>query len=188
MKKRLLQVAAAVTMVVAATFLVLHTGWHLTVRSSESGQLYFSCPIKNGDEFAVGFIHSVNKNPLIDVYKIENHVIYVEQTIYYSFGAGVQTALNDGESLSYGADGGMIVSSIHKSFDQIPLRYLVGTISDHTLLLGDVMDEYAALKDVVGRFSSEKEASFQNLQVISLSARCGRHANVSFGCEFGFFM
>ena len=38
--------------------------------------------MQEGDCFGVGFIHSVNKSPLIDVYYIKDKQIYVEETIY----------------------------------------------------------------------------------------------------------
>ena len=61
--------------------------------------------IKDGDEFSVTFIHSVNNSPVTDVYQIRKSKIYVDRTIYYAFGAGVQTEIEEGQSLEYGQDG-----------------------------------------------------------------------------------
>ncbi len=44
----------------------------------------------------------------------------MEQTYYYSFGAGVQSQLNEGESMTLGEDGSIAVSNIHKDFETIP--------------------------------------------------------------------
>ena len=57
----------------------------------------------------------------------------MEKTVYYSFGAGVQTELEEGQHLEYGDDGSMIVSGFHK---EIPdLIYIVGTVSDHIMVI-----------------------------------------------------
>ncbi len=135
--------------------------------------------------FSIGFIHSVNKNPVIDVYHIEDHEIFVEETIYYSFGAGVQTELNPGETLTYGEDGCMVVGNIHKGFRDTGLRYIVGSVSDHTLILGDFSRCYDQIRDKVGVFSDQTETtSDDGVRIISLGNLCGRHTVVTFTCEY----
>ena len=116
----------------AAVFCYLHCGW-LTLRNADTGQAAARYFVWDGDWFSVGFIHSVNNSPLTDYYELRNHTIYVEKTVYYGFGAGVQTELEDGQKLEYGEDGSMIVSGFHK---EIPdLLYIVGTVSDHTMVI-----------------------------------------------------
>ena len=79
----------------------------------------------------------------------------MEETRYAEFGAGVQTELNAGETLSTGKNGEIVVSNIHK---EIPhLSYIVGTVSDHILTMG------------------KKKVSLRDL--------CGRNANVVFTFE-----
>lgn len=129
----------------------------LTLRNPSDGKLYARYPIRVGDTFSVGFIHSVNKSPLTDYYEIKKDGIYVEKTVYYGFGAGVQTELSEGETLTYGPDGSMIVSGFDKRMDN--LIYFVGTVSDHTLTIND--KEGISLRDLCGRsapvrFSYEK--------------------------------
>ncbi len=129
----------------------------LTLRNPSDGRLYASYPGRPGDTFGVGFIHSVNKSPLTDYYEIKEDGIYVEKTVYYGFGAGVQTELSEGETLTYGPDGSMIVSGFDKKMDN--LIYFVGTVSDHTLTVNN--KEGISLRDLCGRsapvrFSYEK--------------------------------
>jgi len=112
--------------------------------------------VSEGDEFSVGFIHSVNKSPLTDVYQIKDHKIYVVRTIYYGFGAGVQTEIEDGQTLEYGENGEMIVSGFDQEMSH--LSYIVGTVSDHVLTIHG--DE------------------------VSLREKCGRNSTVEFTCEF----
>ena len=82
--------------------------------------------------FSVEFIHSVNKSKVIDFYTYDsNNNIIVYKTVYYNFGAGVETELIDEEKLTFGDNGEMIVSNINKTIN--PLIYTVGTVYDHIL-------------------------------------------------------
>lgn len=144
--------------IIAAAFLLIPHRY-LTVRSSDSGALYARYAMEEGDRFSIGFKHSINLSPVIDVYEIEGKDIYVEETIYYHFGAGVQTQLNDGETLTYGEDGSMIVGNIHQLRNGV--SYIVGTVYDHVL---SVDGEEISLRDL-----------------------CGKNAAVSFNYEFQLF-
>lgn len=161
-------------------------GLYLVLTDGGTGEVYASFPVNDGDSFSIGFIHSVNKNPVIDVYHIVDGTVYVEETIYYSFGAGVQTELNAGERLDFGIDGAMIVSNVHRDFLQTGLRYLVGAASDHTLFLGDVLSNYPALYNYVGVFT-DQTYRVADIDIISLSELCGRKSVVTFTCEYRLF-
>ena len=89
----------------------------------------------NEYKFSVEFIHSDNSSPLIDYYEYKNIYIYVTKTIYYNFGAGVETELEANEKLSYGDNGEMIISNIDKIIN--PLIYVVGSVYDHILYIND---------------------------------------------------
>lgn len=121
----------------------------LQLLDAHTGRSYGSFPVKVGDSFRIGFIHSVNKSPVIDCYRIRRDGIYVESTIYYSFGAGVQTELEEGQTLSYGEDGSMIVSGFDRRMED--LIYFVGTVSDHTLTLPK--EDEVSLRSLCGRSS-----------------------------------
>ena len=85
----------------AILFLASNAGWYLVVSDGKSGEELASYPLEPGEQFAVGFIHSVNLRPLIDVYEVsEDGRMYAEETIYYQFGAGVQTEVGEG-AVSY---------------------------------------------------------------------------------------
>ena len=157
-KRKILAAAIALFIVVAAaaTFYYL-TGGYLVLTNGNTGEEYARFPLREGGVFSVGFIHSVNKSPLTDFYKISGGKIYVEKTIYYGFGAGVQTEIEEGQTLEYGEDGSMIVSGFHKEMPD--LLYIVGTVSDHTLVINGGRE--ISLRDLCGRnalvrFSYEK--------------------------------
>lgn len=149
--RKLSTVAAAVMIfITAAAFLpgCSPGGTSLVLSNADSGQVYATYPVENGDTIAVEFIHSVNKSPVRDVYEIREGEIWNTQCIYYGFGAGVEEELGEGETLSYGENGEMIISNIEKKIDNMVI--VVGTISDHTLYLGD---ETISLRDLCGRSS-----------------------------------
>jgi len=109
-----------------------------------------------GKSFSITFIHSVNKSPETDCFEIRDDGIYGVKTIYYGFGAGVPTELEEGQKLTYGEDGSMIISGIDVKLNN--LIYMVGTVYDHILTLDDGTE-------------------------ISLRELCGRSARVSFRFE-----
>ena len=119
----------------------------LTIEDARTGEQYGSWKLHVGDTFSVGFIHSVNKSPVTDHYELRRDGIYVVKTVYYGFGAGVQTEIEDGQTLEYGDDGSMIVSGFNRKIPD--LRYIVGTVSDHTLTLRDGKE--ISLRDLCGR-------------------------------------
>ena len=103
----------------AILFLASNAGWYLVVSDGKSGEELASYPLEPGEQFAVGFIHSVNLRPLIDVYEVsEDGRMYAEETIYYQFGAGVQTEVGEGETMTLGEDGAIIVGNIHQGFEK----------------------------------------------------------------------
>lgn len=139
--------------IVAALLIVLPmlAGDTLILQDSDSGEVYASFPVKQGDRFSVTFIHSVNNSPLTDVYEIRGDGIYVVETKYFGFGAGVQTEIEEGQTLTYTDDGAMLVSGFDTRLDN--LIYVVGTVSDHVM---EIDGEEISLTELCGRNSSVK--------------------------------
>lgn len=107
-----------------------------------------SFPLKNDDYFYIKFTHSVNMSPVIDYYKFNaKNEIFVYKTIYYNYGAGVETELENDETISYGTDGSMIIENINKKID--PLAYYLSDIYDHKLSIND--NDEISLWDVCGK-------------------------------------
>ena len=148
---------AAIMVVVIAAILAFtyRSGDYLVLRNGDTTEEFARFRVSEGDEFSVTFIHSVNQYPLTDVYEIRDSKIYVVRTIYNNFGAGVQTEIEEGQTLEINENGEMVVSG----FDlEMPwLSYIVGTVSDHTLTL------------------HEKKISLREL--------CGRNSKVAFSIE-----
>ena len=151
--------AIMVAIIAAVVLFALRSGDYLVLRNGDTKEEYARFRVSEGDEFSVMFIHSVNQYPLTDVYQIRGHAIYVVETIYYNFGAGVQTEIEEGQKLEIGENGEMIVTGFDREMPY--LSYIVGTVSDHTLTI----------------YGEE----------ISLRELCGRNSKVEFSCEHKFY-
>ena len=148
---------AAIMVVVIAAILTFtyRSGDYLVLRNGDTNEEFARFRVSEGDEFSVRFIHSVNQYPLTDVYEIRDSKIYVVRTIYNNFGAGVQTEIEEGQTLEINENGEMVVSGFNLEMPW--LSYIVGTVSDHTLTLHG------------------KEISLREL--------CGRNSKVAFSIE-----
>ena len=185
--KRAIWAAAIIAAIIAAAlFTTSQGGWYLIIRDAHSGAEYGRWPVEPGEQIGLGFIHSVNLYPLLDVFTVgEDGILYAETTIYYQFGAGVQTELNPGETFRVGEDGALIVDNIHQPFPE--LSSSAGGFSDRTLLLGEVSQDYPQIKDLIGVYTGQLETQVGNTRVISLSELCGKDSIITLSCEYRSF-
>ena len=154
MKKTL--IAAVIVLSVTAAVFCAHffkdDEVKLVLCYSDTDKVIETFDVTEGTEFSVEFIHSVNKSPVKDVFVIRDGKIIADRTVYSAFGAGVQTEVEDGQTLSYDEDGNMVVSGFDIEFPRV--KCIVGTVSDHIL-------------EIAG-------------ESISLTALCGKNAHVYF--------
>ena len=66
--------------------------------------------------------------------------------MYSAFGAGVQTEVEEGQTLEFDENGNMIVSGFDIEFPQV--KYIVGTVSDHVL---EIQGESISLTELCGK-------------------------------------
>ena len=121
----------------------------LVLRDFDTGKVYARYQLEEGETFSIPFVHSVNKSPVTEVYQIRNDKIYLEECLYYAFGAGVATTLEGEQTLSYGENGEMIISNINTLM--YDLIYVVGTVSDHVL---EIQNTEISLRELCGQNSS----------------------------------
>lgn len=154
MNKRIVAAVIAFAVMAAAFFVAISKQCNdtLVLYNTETGKVYKTFRIREGSEFAVEFIHSVNQSPVIDFFVIKNKEIVASKTVYSAFGAGVQTEIEEGQTLEYDSEGNMVVSGFNIVFPAV--KYIVGTVSDHVLYI-------------------EGER-------ISLTELCGKNAHVAF--------
>ena len=117
----------------------------LVIKDSESGRIYGSWHVEDGGEFVIEYVHSVNQSPVRETFLIEENIIRLLNMRFYSFGAGIEAVLEEGQELIRDGDA-MLITGFDRSFRE--LRYIVGTVSDHLLFIND--DVYS-LRDLCGR-------------------------------------
>jgi hypothetical protein len=116
----------------------------LEIRDSSSRKLYGKWPLETG-EFAVEFIHSVHKSPVRETFIIEGKMIRPHEARFSSFGAGMQSDLQEGHVLGRDGDA-LVISGFKTAFRE--LNYIVGTVSDHLLYING---ETISLRELCGR-------------------------------------
>jgi len=138
----------------AITILFLLTGKSgskaIEITNTDTGKAYFRANVEDGGEFAVEFIHSVNNSPVRETFKVEGKLIRPASVRFFSFGAGMQTELEEGMSMARDGNA-MVITGFSRAYSE--LNYIVGTVSDHLLML--------------------------NGQTISLRELCGKNAHVT---------
>ena len=117
----------------------------LEIRNSESGRVYLRKPLIDDGKFSIEFIHSVNQSPVRETFRAENGMISIVSVRFASFGAGMRSDLEEGQTLI--RDGEFLVITGFKTSYKA-LNYIVGTVSDHILYIND---EIISLRELCGR-------------------------------------
>ncbi|MBE6705935.1 MAG: DUF1850 domain-containing protein [Ruminococcaceae bacterium] len=143
-------ILTAVVFVIAAVMVCLGAcddgGLKLALCYQQTDEVIKTFDVEEGSTFSVEFIHSVNKSPVKDVFVIRNGKIYADKTIYSAFGAGVQTEVEEGQTLTYDENNNMVVSGFDIEFPKV--KCIVGTVSDHILEIGE---ESISLTELCGK-------------------------------------
>ena len=117
----------------------------LEIVNTDSGKVYGRWLIELNGGFSIEFIHSVNQSPVYETFSIEGGEIKPQAVRFYSFGAGMQTELEEGLTMSRDGDA-FVITGFSRTFAE--LNYVVGTVSDHLLY---VNGECISLKGLCGR-------------------------------------
>ena len=140
--------AAAILVIAAVALFVLPRlrapGLVLTDR--DTGRVCARYPLEDGESFSVTFRHSVNKSDVTEIYQRRGKEIWQTGCVYYGFGAGVAEELDPSWTLETGENGEMILGNIEQRMDH--LSYIVGTVYDHILRIGD---ERIVLNELCGK-------------------------------------
>ena len=120
-------------------------GGVLEIRNTASGRLYGRWQLEEYGEFAIEFVHSVNQSPVRENFRVKDGRLLLESVRFYSFGAGMQSNLEEGQVLSRDGDA-MIISGFGISWKE--LHMIVGTVSDHLLFINS---DVISLSELAGR-------------------------------------
>lgn len=103
-----------------------------TISNGKTDKIVFSDNIDNYKEFYISFIHSVNRTPVTEYYRIENNKFIVYKTTFYSFGAGMPDGSeNPNTHMKFNDNGLVEIDNIDRELKEF--TYLVGTYANHTL-------------------------------------------------------
>lgn len=82
---------------IAAGFIPLHI---LEIRDTRQGKTVFMQRVSPGEFFSLEFIHSVEKSPVMDFFRLDNdyHIVLYE-TAFRSLNTGLPATLSEGERL-----------------------------------------------------------------------------------------
>ena len=140
-------VAAALVVAAAVAFMILYPAPPgLCLSDPETGKVFATRVLRNGETFSVSFRHSVNQSDVTEIYERRGKDIWLTGCIYYDFGAGVAEVLDPGWTLETGKNGEMILGNINTKMED--LTYIVGTIYDHVL---EINGEKIVLNELCGK-------------------------------------
>ena len=135
-KKKISVIAIAavvlLTAAVAVIFALANNDTRLIICDRNSSEIYAEYNIKDGEEFSISFIHSVNITEVTDCYYADGDTIVCDKCVYSSFGAGMPTEWEDDWQISYEGEK-ITISGLN--IRQSEITYIVGTVYDHVLHL-----------------------------------------------------
>lgn len=103
--------------------------YSLTMVNMKTGQMIMKVPVLEGESFQIHYIHSVDRLPVQETFKVNQGNLVLDQVRWMSFGAGLGY-MGQGELKVEGE--WIIIEKMNRRLDSLPLR--VGTIADHCLV------------------------------------------------------
>ena len=125
--------------------LINGAGRVLVIKDAVSGKVYGKWALDENGEFMIEFIHSVNQSPVREAFRAEGGIIRPHSVRFSSFGAGMLSDLGEGQTMSRDGDA-LVITGFGTGSRE--LNYIVGTVSDHLLLING---ETVSLRDLCGR-------------------------------------
>jgi len=99
----------------------------------KTGKLVYSRRIKHTQSFYTSFIHSVNKVPVYEYYKIVDNKFVIYKTSFYSYGAGMPE-YNPSHHVTI-TNGIITIDNLNIVLDSFAL--FVGTVANHKIFFQD---------------------------------------------------
>lgn len=129
--------ASAALAVLAVTVLLLSLFIkvpYLVLTNARDSTVIFSTRISEGEEFRISYIHSVNISPVTEFFLVRDGMIVLEAIEFYTFGAGMPTMPEDGQTLIYLPGGGMRIEGFDRVLDNLTI--LTSYATGHVLYVG----------------------------------------------------
>lgn len=105
---------------------------HLVVRDYASGKIIMSLKVKSGDRFTIRYIHSVDKKPIFEQFRLDpDRGLVLEKTWFRIFGAGLGHWPGHGQLTQ--KDGWITIDKMNYTLGSFVLR--IGSPGvDHTII------------------------------------------------------
>lgn len=103
-----------------------------TITNGKTNDMVFLDSTDKYDNFYISFIHSVNRTPVHEYYRIEGNKFIVYKTTFYSYGAGMPDGSdNPNIDVKFNGSGLVEIDNLNRQLSEF--TYLVGTYANHTL-------------------------------------------------------
>ncbi|HCJ58624.1 hypothetical protein SDC9_146462 [bioreactor metagenome] len=129
-KKFVFIIAAAIV----ATVFFMPLFSMFTITDAETGKIVFNDRMIDNKEFYTSFIHSVNRMPVNEYYRIEDDHFIVYKTTFYAYGAGMPD-FEDYKQKPVLVDGMVQIDNLDIKMDSFSI--FVGTIANHSLTINN---------------------------------------------------
>jgi len=114
--------------VAAATLFVDWSGLVVTVADLGSGRVLWHRAVRPGDVIELHYLHSVERTPVVEVFRAASDGLYLVEMRFVSQGAGLPTQ-------GYVREGDHFVLRANRKIGELPLR--VSAVAGHYLRVGD---------------------------------------------------
>lgn len=104
-----------------------------TITDIKTGKLVYSRSIRQTQSFYTTFIHSVNRVPVYEYYKIVDNKFVVYKTTFYSYGAGMPE-YNPEHHVTI-KDGMVSIDNLNTVLEDFAI--FVGTVANHKIVFQD---------------------------------------------------
>lgn len=104
----------------------------IVVSNQESGEVYYTMPATDGTKIELSWIHSIEKEPWIEIYEIDEGKLFLQEIILEGYGAGVPS---DPGGVTTIENGVIHTRDIHRELPE--LRWVHSHNTSHTLVVGD---------------------------------------------------
>lgn len=115
----------------AIIFLFVPLIEQFTISDGNTNKTVYIGNIDDFRYFHIGFLHSVNRTPVNEFYKIDKNKFIAYKTTFYSYGAGMPDGSDNTDADITFKNGMVEINNIDRELNKF--TYMVGTYADHTL-------------------------------------------------------
>ena len=108
---------------------------YLMLTNAETGQILYLAPWEEGEGFSIRYFHSLNQSPVEEFYERRSGTILLAAIEFETFGAGMPTGLEPGQTLARLECGLMRIDGFERFIPD--LHYLVGHAAELVFRIAD---------------------------------------------------